>query len=83
LRPGEQGNFWFWATATQQGHELMNARPSLLQGEKPGTKHVQIYTPDLARQDQRQRLQSFALPQTAAVSPCGSAPQYAAKRAAP
>jgi ABC-type sugar transport system substrate-binding protein len=68
-----QGNFYKFLsyTATQQGHELMNAAVLLLQGkEKPGTKHVQIYTrPIWLDKTNASGSNCFALPQTAAASP--------------
>jgi ribose transport system substrate-binding protein len=73
-----QGNFYKFLsyTATQQGHELMNAAVLLLQGkEKPGTKHVQIYTrPIWLDKTNASGSNCFALPQTAAASPVPLAP---------
>ena len=73
-----QGNFYKFLsyTATQQGHELMNTAVMLLQAhEKPGTKHLQLYTRPLwLDKTNASGSNCFALPQSQASSPVPLAP---------
>ncbi|HUN51793.1 MAG TPA: sugar ABC transporter substrate-binding protein [Candidatus Sulfotelmatobacter sp.] len=68
-----QGNFYKFLsyTATEQGHELIDTAVELLEsGEKPGTKHLELYTrPIWLTKANANGANCFALPKSGATSP--------------